>query len=137
MKQVFINLPVVDVEKSMKFYQQLGFQVNPLFTDEHQKCLVWSESIYVMLISVRQFERWNPKTFSAINFTTANFTLPVESQNQLNLLVEKGLKAGGTEPSPMIDEGYMHLRRIQDLDGHVWGIICLDLDKFRKTKKSH
>ena len=51
MKQIFINLPVSDLEKSKKFYQALGFSENPLFTDEEQKCMIWSDSIYIMLQS--------------------------------------------------------------------------------------
>jgi hypothetical protein len=45
------------------------------------------------------------------------------------------LKAGGKEPMPMLDEGFMHVRTIEDLDGHIWGIIHLDLEKFTAQKK--
>lgn len=120
----------------MRFYTQLGFVNNPLFTDEHQKCMVWSEHIYVMLITQEQFVKWNTKSIPARNFVTANFTLPVETIDRMNQIVEEGLKAGGTEPSPMLDEGFMQLRRIEDFDGHVWDIICLDMEMFRKRKES-
>ncbi len=134
MKQVFINLPVKDAEKSMDFYAQLGFVNNPLFTDENQKCMVWSEHIYVMLITHEQFTKWNTKSIAEKNFTTATFTLPVESVERMNQLVEDGLKAGGKEPNPMLDEGFMQLRSIEDPDGHVWGVICLDIEKFKILK---
>ncbi len=135
MKQVFINLPVKDTEKSMDFYAKMGFVNNSLFTDENQKCMVWSEQIYVMLISSDQFIKWNSKIIpDTRNFSTATFTLPVESIERMNEIVENGLKAGGTEPKPMLDEGFMKLRRIEDLDGHVWGVICLDIEKFKKSK---
>ncbi|MBX2896443.1 MAG: glyoxalase/bleomycin resistance/extradiol dioxygenase family protein [Cyclobacteriaceae bacterium] len=137
MKQIFINLPVKDAEKSMQFYTQLGFVNNPLFTDEQQKCMVWSEHIYVMLITHEQFVKWNAKLIPDKNFTTANFTLPVESIDTMNQIVEEGLRAGGSEPNPMLDEGFMQLRSIEDFDGHVWGIICLDVEKFRKRKESN
>lgn len=135
MKQVFINLPVKDAMKSMDFYAQMGFSNNPLFTDENQKCMVWSEHIYVMLITNEQFTKWNTKSIPERNFTTATFTLPVESTERMNQIVEAGLNAGGKEPNPMLDEGFMKLRSIEDLDGHVWGVICLDIDKFKKMKK--
>ena len=134
MKQVFINLPVKDAEKSMDFYAQLGFVNNPLFTDENQKCMVWSEHIYVMLITHEQFTKWNTKSIAEKNFTRATFTLPVESVERMNQLVEDGLKAGGKEPNPMLDEGFMQLRSIEDPDGHVWGVICLDIEKFKILK---
>ncbi|MHA7129298.1 VOC family protein [Algoriphagus namhaensis] len=137
MKQVFINLPVKDAKKSMDFYAQMGFGNNPLFTDENQKCMVWSEYIYVMLITNEQFTKWNTKSIPEGNFTTATFTLPVESVERMNQIVEAGLKAGGKEPNPMLDEGFMQLRGIEDLDGHVWAVICLDIDKFKKVKQAN
>jgi predicted lactoylglutathione lyase len=59
MKQIFINLPVKNLEASMNFYEQLGFTVNPLFTFDDQKCMVWSNQIYVMLQSIEMFTRLN------------------------------------------------------------------------------
>lgn len=135
MKQVFINLPVKDAEKSMDFYAKMDFVNNPLFTDENQKCMVWSEHIYVMLITHDQFTKWNTKFIADKNFTTATFTLPVESVERMNQLVEAGLKAGGKEPNPMLDEGFIQLRSIEDPDGHVWGVICLDIEKFKIMKQ--
>lgn len=121
----------------MDFYAQMGFVNNPLFTDENQKCMVWSEHIYVMLISQDQFTKWNTKSIADRNSTTATFTLPVESIERMNQIVEAGLKAGGKEPNPMLDEGFMQLRSIEDLDGHVWGVICLDIEKFKKVKQTN
>jgi predicted lactoylglutathione lyase len=59
MKQIFINLPVKNLEASMNFYEQLGFTVNPLFTFDDQKCMVWSNQIYVMFQSIEMFTRLN------------------------------------------------------------------------------
>lgn len=135
MKQIFINLPVKDVEASMDFYKQLGFTVNPLFTFDDQKCMVWSEQIYVMLQSLEMFESGNKKNIADPKKNTiATFTLPVENIDRLNEIMDKGLKAGGTEPTPVFDEGFMLIRNIEDLDGHHWGIICLDLEKFKEMK---
>lgn len=133
MKQIFINLPVKDVEASKAFYTQLGFKVNPLFTFDDQKCMVWSDQIYVMLQTLKMAESGNKKNLADPKKNTiATFTLPVESLDEVNEIVENGLKAGGTEPTPMIDEGFMQVRNIEDLDGHIWGIIYLDIDKFKE-----
>lgn len=135
MKQIFINLPVENLEKSMNFYTQLGFSNNPLFTDEEQKCMVWSEEIYVMLQSKEFFSSCNKKPLpDTKNNLAATYTLPVESLNRVNQIIDSGLKAGGTEPTPMLDEGFMQVRSIEDLDGHTWGIIYLDMNKFRELK---
>lgn len=135
MKQIFINLPVKDVDSSLDFYKQLGFTVNPLFTFDDQKCMVWSEQIYVMLETLEMFKSGSKKNIADPKKNTiATFTLPVDSLERLNEIIEKGLKIGGIEPTPAIDEGFMQVRNIEDLDGHNWGIICLDLEKFKKMR---
>jgi len=138
MKQIFINLPVKDVLASMEFYQQLGFTVNPLFTFDDQKCMVWSEQIFVMLQTLEMFKSGNLKEIADPKENTiATFTLPVDSIEMVNAIMEKGLKAGGTESIPMIDEVFMQVRNIEDLDGHNWGIIYLDIDKFKQMTGKH
>ncbi len=133
MRQIFINLPVKDVDVSMHFYSQLGFSVNPLFTFNDQKCMVWSDHIYVMLQTMEMFRSGNSKRLADPQINTiATFTLPVESVDILNEIIENGVKAGGIESTPAIDEGFMLVRNIEDPDGHNWGIICLDIDKFRE-----
>lgn len=133
MKQVFINLPVKNVEKSMDFYTQLGFSNKPLFSDDQQKCMVWSEQIYVMLMSHEKFKAYSRKRIpDTKTHTAAYYTLPVESLERVNEMADNALKAGGTEPIPMMDEGFMQLRKIADLDGHTWDIVFMDLSKFRR-----
>lgn len=134
MKQIFINLPVKDVEASMAFYQQLGFTVNPLFTFDDQKCMLWGDQIHIMLQSVEMFNSGNKKHLPDMKTNaTATFTLPVESLDKVNEIIEKGLKAGGRESTPMIDEGFMQVRNMEDLDGHNWGIIYLDIEKYKQV----
>jgi predicted lactoylglutathione lyase len=136
MKQVFINLPVENPEKSMNFYTQLGFSINPLFTDDDQKCMVWSEHIYVMLMPRERFNTYSGKTIPDLKkYEAANYTLPVESLDRVNEMADSGLKAGGTEPVPMTDHGFMQLRKLEDPDGHTWDIIFLDMTKFEEFKQ--
>jgi predicted lactoylglutathione lyase len=131
-KQVFINLPVDEIEKSLNFYLELGFTINPEFTDSNQKCIVWSEHIYIMLQSQEMFRLYIKKQKpDPKKYQTASYTLPVESFDRVNEIMESGLKAGGSEPIPMIDEGFMQIRTIEDFDGHTWGFIHLDMKKFK------
>ena len=138
MKQIFINLPVKDVEASVEFYKQLGFAVNPLFTFDDQKCMVWCDQIYVMLQTLEMFKSGNVKNIpDPKENVLATFTLPVESLDKVNEIIKNGLNAGGTESTPLIDEGFMQIRNIEDLDGHNWGIIYLDIDKFKQRIGKH
>ena len=53
----------------------------------------------------------------------------------MNEIMESGLMAGGKEPVAAIDEGFMYLRSIEDVDGYMWGVMCLDIEKFKALKK--
>ncbi len=94
--------------------------------------MVWSEHVYVMLISRKKFISYSKRNISNECNINAYFTLPVASLAEVNEIVDRGLEAGGKESSPIIDEGFMQLRRIEDFDGHIWDIIFMDLTKFRK-----
>ena len=88
-----------------------------------------------MLQSVEMFRSGNSKNLpdSATN-TINTFTLPVESYERVIELVESAVKAGGKESIPIIDEGFMQVRTIEDPDGHIWGIMNLNLEKFIEMK---
>ncbi len=137
MKQIFINITVSDPEKSMQFYLALGFTINPLFTDEDQKCMVWSDSIYIMLQS-RQFSNvyLEKQKMDARRYQIPSFTLQVESIEIVNQMMENGMAAGGIEPVSVFREEFMFLRSIEDPDGYLWGIMHLELDRFIALKKT-
>ncbi|MGJ1376321.1 VOC family protein [Sphingobacterium multivorum] len=131
MKQIFINLAVADVNKSMDFYTQLGFTNNPQFSDEQGKCMVWSEHIFVMLLSPDKFKTFTEKPLADTKKQIAGlFSLAVSGLDRVNEIVDKGLKAGGIEPTPMKDYGFMQQRSIEDFDGYTWEIFYMDMSKF-------
>ncbi|MGJ1239943.1 VOC family protein [Sphingobacterium siyangense] len=131
MKQIFINLVVADVNKSMDFYTQLGFTNNPQFSDEQGKCMVWSEHIFVMLLSPDKFKTFTEKPLADTKKQIAALlSLSVSGLDRVNEIVDNGLKAGGIEPTPMKDYSFMQQRSIEDFDGHTWEIFYMDMSKF-------
>jgi predicted lactoylglutathione lyase len=129
--QVFINLAVKDLAKSANFYTQLGFTINPQFSDDTAKCLVWSESIFVMILNHDKFKTFVTKPIADTRNNVAGlFALSVESAGKVNEIVDKGLAAGGIEPVPFQDYGFMQKRNIEDPDGHTWEIFYMDISKF-------
>ena len=129
-KQIFINLPVKDLQKSMDFYRALGFTNNPQFSDNAGKCMVWSENIYVMLLSHEKFAGFATKPIADTKSKLAGlFSLSVDSTEELNTIVANGLKAGGVEPHEIRDYGFMQQRTIEDFDGHTWEVFYMDLSK--------
>lgn len=130
-KQVFINLAVKDLRKSMDFYTALGFTNNPQFSDETAKCMVWSESIFVMIMTHEKFATFATKPIADTKNSLAGlFSLSLDSIEEVNTIMTNGLKAGGTEPTEMRDYGFMQQRTIEDFDGHTWEIFYMDITKF-------
>jgi predicted lactoylglutathione lyase len=132
-KQIFINLAVSDLKKSMDFYTQLGFSNNPQFSDEAGKCMVWSENIFVMLLTHEKFAGFTKKTIADTKTNIAGlFSLALNSLDEVNTMMTNGLNAGGIEPTEMKDYGFMQQRTIEDFDGHTWEIFYMDITKFPK-----
>ncbi|MCP9756844.1 glyoxalase/bleomycin resistance/extradiol dioxygenase family protein [Lacihabitans sp. CCS-44] len=129
-KQIFINLAVKDVQKSMDFYTALGFTNNPQFSDDAGKCMVWCENIFLMILSHEKFSSFATKPIADTKSSLAGlFSLSMDSLEEVNSVVENGLKAGGTEPHEIRDYGFMQQRSIEDFDGHTWEIFYMDLSK--------
>lgn len=130
-KQVFINLAVIDLQKSMNFYTALGFSNNPQFSDDTGKCMVWSENIFVMLLSHEKFKNFTSKPIADTKSNIAGlFSLSMGSIDEVNTTMENGLQAGWIEPNEARDYGFMFQRTIEDFDGHTWEIFCMDMSKF-------
>lgn len=133
MKQLFLNLASENLKKSQAFYEALGFTVNPIFTDADQKCMVWSEQIYVMLQSFSFTDQHVKKPRANFQEVSGpSFTLPLENQMQVLELFQQGIDAGGKASEPILDESFMTLRSIEDPDGHLWGLMYLNREKFEQ-----
>jgi len=130
-RQIFINFAVKDLQKSMDFYTALGFANNPQFSDDTAKCMVWSENIFVMIITHDKFKTFATKPIADTKNNLAGlFSLSVDSIDEMNNIVTSGINAGGIEPNEMRDYGFMQQRTIEDLDGHTWEIFYMDISKF-------
>lgn len=130
-KQIFINLAVRDVNRSEALYTALGFTVNPQFSDESGKCMVWSDQIYVMLLSHEKFAGFATKPIAdTVSNIAALYSLSLDSVEDVHTMMENGLKAGGKEPVEIRDYGFMQQRTLEDFDGHTWEIFFMDLSKF-------
>ena len=125
-KQVFFNLPVADLPRSMAFFKALGFAPNPHFTGDDAGCIVISDSIFVMLATHAKFRQFTPKqvcdTSKAVEVL---ISLSCESRQEVDDLVAKALAAGGTTYDKPEDLGFMYSHSFVDPDGHGWGVLHL------------
>lgn len=125
--KIFLNLPVTDVAAAQRFYTGLGYPINPQFTGEHSACVVISEDITAMLMSVAHFKEFTTNEIAdATQSTEVIIALSAESRESVDELAGKALAAGGAEPKAPQDHGFMYVRSFTDLDGHHWELIWMD-----------
>jgi predicted lactoylglutathione lyase len=125
--QIFVNLPVREVERTRTFFASLGFEFNPQFSNEQALCMVVSETIFVMLLVEEFFKTFTKKPIvDARKSTEVLVCLSCESRAKVDDLVAKALTAGGTAPNPKQDHGFMYGHGFEDLDGHVWELVYMD-----------
>lgn len=126
-KQIFVNLPVNDLNKSKEFFSALGYTFNAQFTNEQGACMVISDnSIYAMLLTEEFFKTFTDKQIAKAHEVTEVLTcLSCESREEVDSLVAKALAAGGTAPRAAQDHGFMYSRAFDDLDGHTWELVYM------------
>jgi predicted lactoylglutathione lyase len=130
-KKIFINLPVTNLQNAMTFYTAIGFSNNPQFTDKTAACMVLSEEIYVMLLTHSKFGEFTRKEIGNTKITASVInSISVDSNKEVNDMIEKALNAGGKEPNEAKDFGFMQQRSFEDLDGHLWEVLYMDMSKF-------
>lgn len=126
--KMFVNLPVKDLAKSMAFYKALGFSFNPQFTDDTAACMVISEHNFAMLLTHKKFESFATKPIPDALLTTGVLVaISLDSKAAVDDLATKAVSAGGKEPMPKLDLGFMVQRTIEDPDGHTWKPFFMDL----------
>ena len=119
--QIFVNLPVADLDRSVRFFTALGYTFNPTFTDENATCMILGENLFAMLLVAPYFE-----TFTGVALVDGHrqveviLAVPLESRGDVDAHLDKVLAAGGTESRPAQDHGFMYLRAYQDPDRHRW-----------------
>ena len=122
--QVFINLPVADLQKSVTFFKSLGFTQNPQFSDETAACIIINDAISVMLGTHAKFREFTPKAIcDTSQAVEVLISLSCESRAQVDELVAKAISAGGSTYDEPEDFGFMYTHSFVDLDGHGWGVL--------------
>jgi predicted lactoylglutathione lyase len=125
MRQIFVNLPVKDLERSKKFFQGLGFGIDPQFTDDKAACVVVEKgTIHVMLLTEPFFKTFTPRAIAdAKRNTEVLVCLSCASDEEVKDLVAKAAKSGGKPVREAKDHGFMYEHAFEDPDGHIWELV--------------
>lgn len=132
-KNIYVNLPVKDLQQSINFFTKLGFTFNQQFTDDSATCMVISENIFCMLLVEDKFKQFTRKPISdAKKATEVLIALDVESRVQVDEMVQKAVDAGGSLYLDPQDHGWMYSQSFADLDGHQWEVFYMDASQMPK-----
>ena len=126
-KMIFVNLPVKDLKASMAFYESIGFENNPHFTDDTAACMVWSEAINVMLLTHTKWRTFTSRPIPPVTSSEVMIALSCDSREAVDAMNKAAAANGGTaDINPVQDYGFMYNRNLADPDGHIWEAMWMD-----------
>jgi len=124
---IFVSYPTADLARSKAFYAALGATINPLFTDENAACLMWDENIYLMVLKREFMATFSDKELADPAITAqVQIAFTRDSREEVDTVAEAGLGAGGSEPRPAQDFGFMYTRDLEDPDGNIVAFLWME-----------
>ena len=125
--KLFVNIPVSDLQRSIRFFESLGFAFNTQFTDATATCMLVGEDAYFMLLTRDRFRGFSNRPLGdACSETNALFAISVNSRAEVDEMVRKAVAAGGSHAVDPQDHGFMYGWSFYDLDGHHWEVFWMD-----------
>jgi predicted lactoylglutathione lyase len=125
--KLFVNLPVDDLQRTITFFEALGFCFNPQSTDASATCMLIGEDAYAMLLTKEKFAGFSGRPLGdALQQTGAIIALSVDRREDVDAMVEKALAAGGHRAVDPVYHGFMYGSSFYDLDGHHWEVFWMD-----------
>lgn len=126
-RKLFVNIPVSDLQKSIVFFEALGFAFNTQFTDASATCMLVGEDAYFMLMVKDRFAGFSKKpSGDSQRETNALFAITTDSRAEVDALYAAAIEAGGTSAADEQDHGFMYVRSFYDLDGYHWELFWMD-----------
>ncbi len=126
-RMIFVSLPVTHLQASVNFYKALGFQQNPQFSDDASACMVWSETIYAMLMTHAKWRTFTDRPLPPAGSVGVMLSLSLDSRDAVDgMNVTAAAHGGQADVNPVQDLGFMYGRDLSDPDGHLWGPFWMD-----------
>ena len=126
-RKLFVNIPVNDLQRSIEFFEALGFTFNVQFTDASATSMLVGEDAYFMLLDRERFGTFTRQPVGdPRKDTTALYALGVNSREEVDEMVNKAVAAGGSHALDPQDHGFMYGWSFYDPDGHHWEVFWMD-----------
>lgn len=124
-KQIILNLPVQDLDKSKAFFSALGFTFDARYSGEHSACMhIAGDTVQAMLTTEPFFASLIDKPVaSARQANEMVICLSCDSREEVDALIARAVAAGGRTPHPPEDHGFMYDQGFEDIDGHLWNLV--------------
>lgn len=128
--QIYVNLPVKDVQKTKEFWTKLGFSINEQFSDEKATCVVMKEdSIYVMFLTEAYFQTFSERPVPKGDTTQVLVAIGLNSREEVDQVVNTAVQNGASQHEEPQDYGWMYQNSFWDLDGHGWNVTFADISQ--------
>lgn len=128
--QIYVNLPVKDVQKTRAFWTILGFPINEQFSDDKAVCVVMKEDhIYTMFLKEDFFQTFTNRPYAKGDTTQVLLAIGVDSREEVDRIINTALENGGSKYSESMDHGWMYQSAFADIDGHQWEVMHADMSK--------
>lgn len=128
-KMIFVNLPVTEMDRSVRFYEAIGCTKDARFSNEKAAAMKWSDTISFMLLTHAFYATFTPKQIIDAKTTSgALIALSFDSRADVDTISEAAIASGGRELHGPEDEGFMYSRAFEDPDGHGFGPFWMDAD---------
>ena len=128
MRMIFINLPVGDVARATAFYEAIGFEKNPDFSNDAASAMRWSDAISVMLLDHAFYATFTDKPIADTHqVSAALLCLSFDDRAAVDAIHAAARGAGGRETRPIVDQQFMYGGAFEDPDGHMWETVHMDM----------
>ncbi|WP_300686189.1 VOC family protein [Chryseobacterium sp.] len=125
--EIYINLPVKDVQKTRTFWTKLGFSVNEKFSNDKAVSVIMKENhIYGMFLKEDFFQTFTNRPFAKGDTTQVLLAISVSSRDEVDHMVKTAIENGGSKYGEPVDYGWMYQSSFADVDGHQWEVMYGD-----------
>ena len=133
--QIYVNLPVEDVQETRAFWTTLGFSINEHYSDEKAICVVMKENhIYIMFLKEDFFSTFTDRPVAGGETTQTLLAIAVNSREEVDIMVKTATENGGSAYSEPQDHGWMYQSAFSDINGHQWEVMFADASKITDKK---
>ncbi|MDN4013923.1 VOC family protein [Chryseobacterium gambrini] len=130
--QIYVNLPVKDVQKTREFWTKLGFPTNDEMSNDQSVCIVMNDNTYVMFLTEEFFQTFSERPVPKGDTTQVLVAISLDTREQVDQMVNTAVANGATQHEEPQDYGWMYHNSFWDINGHGWNVMFADPSQMPK-----